>query len=283
MQNTAFLSLSIGPGSLLLLPANVPTSAFGGYTNAGLIHNVGTVLTITATQGFTGIGSVGDHVNCSGTILAAAGGSINLNGGLTISGSGNVNLGNGSLTVNDASSGITSAAGWLSAYNAYVGSSGTGTFSQSGGTNSLGNVSLGGSGGLYLGNNASDSGTYNLSGSGLLSTYFAYVGNSGNGTFIQSGGTNTIGNFGASPAASGGLYLGYNGGSNGSYTLSGSAALSAYYEYVGTPAAALSTSRAGRTISSRTRRATAASFPSATRQVPAAIPSAARGSFRHSR
>ena len=52
----------------------------------------------------------------------------------------------------------------------YVGSSGTGTFTQSGGTNNIG------SGCLYLGYNAGSSGSYTLSGSGLLSAANEYVG-----------------------------------------------------------------------------------------------------------
>ena len=46
-----------------------------------------------AGQGFGGWGSINDPVNCQGTITAACGGVINLNNGLTLSGSGNVNLG----------------------------------------------------------------------------------------------------------------------------------------------------------------------------------------------
>ena len=74
----------------------------------------------------------------------------------------------------------------------YVGYSGAGTFTQSGGTNSIQNN-------LALSANAGGSGTYNLSGSGQLSASYEYVGCSGTGTFTQSGGTNSIGSY---------LYLG---------------------------------------------------------------------------
>ena len=77
---------------------------------------------------------------------------------------------------------------------------------------------------LYLGNNSGGSGTYSLSGSGQLSASYEYVGNSGTGSFTQSGGTNSIGNY---------LYLGANAGGSGAYSLSGSGQLSASYEYVG--------------------------------------------------
>src|SRR5208282_2983242 len=83
LQNAASLSLSIGPDSLLLVPAGFnPATAFLSYQNQGLLHNVGAPLTIAAGQGFSGNGSIADFVNCQGTI-SAGGGWINLNGGLT--------------------------------------------------------------------------------------------------------------------------------------------------------------------------------------------------------
>ena len=148
-----------------------------------------------------------------------------------------------------------------------VGDSGTGTFVQSGGTNSVGSLGY-----LYLGYNLGGSGTYSLSGSGQVSASYEYVGANGSGTFTQSGGTNrcdddfVLGcNAGASGAynlsGSGQLLLnddivGYGGtgtftqsggtnslsdvlslgllfGSSGTYSLSGSGLVSAYAEYVG--------------------------------------------------
>ena len=80
---------------------------------------------------------------------------------------------------------------------------------QSGGTNS---VSSGQSASaLYLGFNAGDNGTYNLSGSGLLSVGFEeYIGDNGTGSFTQSGGTHTVSSF---------MILGNNAGGSGSYLL----------------------------------------------------------------
>ena len=85
-----------------------------------------------------------------------------------------MNLGSGTLATNDASSGISS--GSLAASYQFVGLSGTGTFTQTGGTNNIVN-------GPYLGYNSGDNGTYNLGGSGYLSGHIEYVGNNGNGTF----------------------------------------------------------------------------------------------------
>ena len=44
---------------------------------------------------------------------------------------------------------------------------------------------------LYLGELIGSSGSYNLSGSGLLTATSEYIGYSGTGSFTQSGGTNT--------------------------------------------------------------------------------------------
>ncbi|MGA2254512.1 MAG: hypothetical protein ABSG53_07620, partial [Thermoguttaceae bacterium] len=117
---------------------------------------------------------------------------------------------------NSANSGTVqmSGSGSLSpTNNEYLGNYGAGTFTQSGGTNNVGNNNL------YLGSNSvssSGNGSYALSGAGVLLAGQEYVGNYGTGTFSQSGGTNTI-------ATS--LYV----ASSGSYTLSGSGVLSVGY------------------------------------------------------
>ena len=265
LQNTASMSLSIGPNSLLLVPAGFnPVTVFGYYVNQGLTHTVGTPLTISSSQSFSGNGSIADYVNCQGTI-SAGNGSINLNGGLTLSNVANVNFGAGEFTVNNTISGIT--AGSLVANYGYIGYSGTALLpslvarslttranctsatnsltaavtisaaqdhfpwasnllatratapSRSGGSNGNSSSSL------YIGYNATASGSYNLSGSGPLSTGFEFVGYSGNGAFTQSGGSN--GNSSSS------LYVGYNVTASGSYNLSGSGSLSMGFEFVG--------------------------------------------------
>ena len=103
----------------------------------------------------------------------------------------------------------------------YVGYSGSGSFSQSGGINGIDN-------GFYIGYNAGTAGTYNLSGSGVLLGYAnedEYVGYSGTGTFNQSGGTNTAYL----------LTLGSASGSGqiGTYNLSGNSLLATTSERVG--------------------------------------------------
>ena len=217
-QNLGNISLSMGANSLLIVPAGFDTSTgFAHYSSLGLTHTAGTTLTVPAGQGFAGSVSISDPVNCQGTISAAAGGAISLSGGLTLSGTGTINLGNGNLTTNDLLSGISG--GSLYVASQYVGNGGSGTFTQSSGNSSIGGYN----GGLFLGFNAGDSGTYILSGSGQLSTpYNEYVGLSGTGTFTQSGGNNSISGY------NGALILGYNAGSSGTYSLSGSGQVSAF-------------------------------------------------------
>ena len=144
----------------------------------------------------------------------------------------------------------------------YLGDQGAGSFTQSGGSNNVGND-------LILGYTPAGSGAYNLSGgllttnftevgyassgafvqtggthsanylhlatvvggsssynlsSGLLAVNWAYIGTLGTGSFVQSGGSNSIATY---------LTLGSAVGGNGTYILSGSGRLSADREDVG--------------------------------------------------
>ena len=77
---------------------------------------------------------------------------------------------------------------------------------------------------LYLGNNPGSSGSYILSGSGVVTAIAESVGGFGSGEFVQSGGTNNL---------SGSLYVATLPGRTGAYTLSGSGLLTSTAEYVG--------------------------------------------------
>ena len=110
-----------------------------------------------------------------------------------------------SLGYNPGSNGTYNLIGGsLSAQSIYVGYSGTGAFSQSGGTNAVPNnnpLPGGSTSCLYMGYNPGSTGTYSLSGTGLLSVTGTgpapngeFVGFSGAGAFTQSGGTNAISN-----------------------------------------------------------------------------------------
>ena len=145
--------------------------------------------------------SVGSLTQTGGTNLVSA----NLALGYIASGSGSYALIGSSL---------------LSATNEYIGFSGSGSFTQSGGTNAL----AGSSGTLILGANPGSVGTYNLSGSGVLTvTGFEVVGYSGSGSFTQNGGTNAVLNR---------FRLGFDANSSGTYNLLGGQ-LSAPTETVG--------------------------------------------------
>ena len=123
-----------------------------------IVHQAGSALDISSAYSIYGIGSINDHVNCQGTLAATTGYSINLNGGLNISGTGSVNLGTGTLYVNDTISGMSG--GSLNASYQYVGSTGTGTFTQTGGTNNATYIIIGTTGMYTL-----NSGTLNINGS----------------------------------------------------------------------------------------------------------------------
>ncbi len=216
--NARSLSLSVGPGSLVILgPGMNPATTFGSFSNYGMTLTGGTTLVIGPGQGFSGWGPINDPINCQGTISAQPGGGISLAGSLSLTGTCVVSLGSGNVTTQDFTSQISG--GLLSSNYHYVGYTSPGVFTQCGGSNSV-------SADLVVGYSAS--GSYLLSGTALLSVAgVEYVGQSGQGTFTQSGGTNAMTgpNF---------LALGFQAGATGSYTLSGSALLSGNgSEYVG--------------------------------------------------
>ena len=138
-------------------------------------------------------------------------------GELTVNQSGNAIVIHGA-TLSMAANKLTTTGEFIGDSRA-GGSNGFGTINQSGGTNTLAEVA--GADALYLGYNAGDSGSYLLSGTGVLKTHNIIGGYHGHGTFSQSGGTVTIPTMGY-----GTVELGIFAGSVGSYSLSGSGSLS---------------------------------------------------------
>jgi fibronectin-binding autotransporter adhesin len=176
--NTSATTLTIAANSLLIVPNDFNPASYKSFSNSGLMAIAGTTVNVSAGTGFGGWGTVANRIACQGTITAATDGWINLDDGLSLSGTGQVSLGSGTLTVNDSgfsgmSGGVLTASGML------VGSTGTGSFSQSGGTNAVGNLTLGGT--------ATASSSYSLSG-GLLRVASLRQG-SGAAVFNDSGGT----------------------------------------------------------------------------------------------
>jgi T5SS/PEP-CTERM-associated repeat protein len=166
--------------------------------------------------------SIPTNVNLTAAAIAVGG----YNGSTFTTGRGNVNQADGAVTTTaggdlilawgSGSTGTYSLTGGAVVANQaeFVGYGGAGTFNHSAGTNTINASALGS---LTIGATAGSTGTYNLSGSGMLMTNASqYVGNSGTGNFNQSGGTNSV---------SSTLYLGHNAGSTGTYTLSGSGSL----------------------------------------------------------
>ena len=196
---TATTALSIAANNL-----NVYSYEMIGQLGVGMINQSGGSNTITGPSGLI----LGQNIGATGTYL--------------LSGTGTLAVPNGCED---------------------VGVNGVGIFNQSGGTNTIGTT-------LFLGFNAGATGTYNLSGTGSLSesSYFfdgfegvgifnqtggtntiptnEYISYQGNGSYIQSGGTNAItGAF---------LNIATSNGFTGSYTLSGTGNLSVEgNEYVG--------------------------------------------------
>ena len=117
--------------------------------------------------------------------------------------------------------------GLLSSECVQVGTSGTGFFTQSGGTNTVlysGGIPFY----LYLGYNSGSSGTYCLSGTSLLSATAEYVGYSPGaaGVFQQTGGSNatyfvSVGSGGRFVLGGGTLNVGTNGGISSQGTFDG--------------------------------------------------------------
>ena len=177
---------NLGGGALLFLSSSlaefIGERGSGSFTQSGGTHSAGGYLYL------------GDFSGASGT-YSLSGGSLFCGSELVIG-----NSGAGNFT---QSGGTSSAASTL-----IVGELGTGVFAPLG--RSQYRVRQ-----LYLGDLSGSSGTYNLSGSGLLSvssSAYEYIGHSGSGIFTQSGGTNLAGD---------NLYLGYTPSGSGTYNLSG--------------------------------------------------------------
>ncbi len=226
LRNTSgkIVLMKVGTG-VITLAGNVSLGGSCSVTSGTLNQPAGiATLSNSLYLGYTASSSGSYNLSGSGLLSVSGTEIVGYSGAGTFiesGGTNNLSGSNGSLYLGNNAGGSgtysLSGSGLLSAWYEYVGSSGTGTFTQSGGNSSAYF--------LYLGNNAGGSGTYNLSGTGLLSANEEYVGSSGRGSYTQSGGTNSVGYAG--------LYLANNAGGSGTYNLSGSGQLSAPYECVG--------------------------------------------------
>ena len=221
-----------GNGTLILLANNT-------YTGATTIEGGNLQVGNGGTTGSLGTGAVTDNgrlnynradnltlafaISGSGGLNQIGTGTLTLSGANTYTGptsilagtlavTGSIQSGTlSSLTVDGAgtgpANGTLSSTGSLGVNITYVGYSGPGTFTQSGGTFNT-------TGGFYLGYSSGSSGTFTLN-SGSLTTGPTFVGYQGAGTFTQNGGIVTVSG-GTNP-----FYIGSNSGSSGTYMLNG--------------------------------------------------------------
>ncbi len=180
----------------------------GQSGNGVLLLSDGTVSQLTVFVGNSTTGAGTCSLSGNG-LLSVNGESIGQSGSGAFTLVGGTNSVNGNLTLGSSLGSFGSyslVSGVLTAGTESIGYSGNGVFTQSGGSNGISN-SLGSF--FALGFGSRGNGSYNLSGSGVLSAQAEYIGYSGTGAFTQSGGTNS-GTF---------LYVGYNAGSLGTYSL----------------------------------------------------------------
>jgi fibronectin-binding autotransporter adhesin len=190
----------------------IADQGIGNFTQQGGANNVlgGNALYV----GFSGASANGTYtldggsLNASGNEYVGYGGTgtFNQNAGQNIFASGEtLYLGfNAGVTGNYTLGGnaTLSTSGGVEV----IGASGTGIFTQNGGSNYLNGSNV-----IYLGQSAGSSGTYSLSAGSLTSIAGEFIGVSGTGTLMQSGGTNSTAY----------IIVADNAGSSGTYTLSG--------------------------------------------------------------
>jgi T5SS/PEP-CTERM-associated repeat protein len=207
-------------GGTVTIGGNVDVGGAGGGT--GSFTQSGGANTISGGNSLF----LGDFAGSTGTYTLSGAGSLTVSGEeyIGLNGTGVVNQSGGANTVstlfyvgfNSGSTGTYSLSGsgsLSSAGNEVVGLSGLGFFNQSGGINSLS-----GTFNVDCGYNAGATGTYTLSGTGVLKDSGSEnIGFSGVGIFNQTGGTDTI-----SPGFN--LNLGRVSGGSGTFNLTGGVA-----------------------------------------------------------
>ena len=180
--------LSAGSANVVWGDEYIGYSSSGSFTQSGGTN-------IVQPDGDNSMVVLGYNPNSAGTYSLSGSGVHTIYGSLYLG-----------YTGSSCGSYSMSGACTLSASNEYIGYSGSGSFTQTGGTNTTE---------VFLGNNAGGIGTYALGGSGLLSAFGLDVGFYGAGSFLQSGGT-----LAAAPSAYP-LYVGYAPGASGTYTMTG--------------------------------------------------------------
>lgn len=194
-----------------------------GDNGAGIFNQTGGSISINSGKSLflgNGVSGTGTYTLSTGNLFTGSAGveHIGYNGKGTFNHSGGINSALGGLTLgsNTLTSNGTyalSGSGTLdSGGDEFLGNSGSGTFTQTAGTHTVGSAAFNHN--LYLGYNTNSSGSYSLDGSASSLTVWGVesIGYSGTGSFQQTSGTNTV---------NGTLELGGNNGGIGSYTLAG--------------------------------------------------------------
>ena len=182
-----------------------------GKSGTGTFEQSASTNTITATLSVGSVvNSTGSYTLSGGTLTASqelvgdhGAGSVTHSAGSNVLTTGSLILGNsagGSGTYNLSGTGAVTG-------DVVVGATGTGVVNQTGGTLT---TIVNNNQTLEVGQNSTGNGMYTLSG-GTLQSHLEYIGHSGAGTFSQSNGSNIAT----------ALYIGYDLGSSGAYTLSG--------------------------------------------------------------
>jgi hypothetical protein len=195
---------------------SAPTEYIGNSGKGTLIQSGGTNQTATIYIGNSS-GSSGTYTQSGGTNTVTSafyvGNNSTSEGSYFLSGTGLIDGTNATENIGSTGTGaFTQTGGTNQAKIINVGNNNlsNGTYTQSGGT---AKILSGGAGSLNVGNASGSSGSYNLSGTGYIDskTLYEYIGNLGKGTFTQTGGTNDAYQ----------ISIGYNGaGANGTYTQS---------------------------------------------------------------
>ena len=172
-------------------------------SNSGTVQMSGGVLYAKSSE-YLGNNGTGSFIQSGGTnnLPNFTGGSFASGGlflGTSASSNGSYNMGGSTV---------------LNAGSEYIGLSGVGTFSQTGGVNNLTGQNFDGE--FAIGVNPGSVGNYNISGTAILNTMgeSEWIGLSGTGTFTQSGGTNYL-----PKNTTAVIWLGVNYGSMGIYNL----------------------------------------------------------------
>jgi len=197
------VTLDVTTPTLGLMTINQSATTGSAFDTLSITSNVGLNPGALLVGGFAnGVATTGGR----GAVTQSA-------GTVTVGSGGDLVIGYG---VGSVGTYVLSGAGaFVAPQSEFIGFNGGGTFTQSGGTNT---VQSGNIGFFDVGFQAGSNGAYNLSGGQLSVSKSEIIGDSGTGVFTQTGGTNTLNNLNS-------MFLGNSSGGSGTYTAMGTASL----------------------------------------------------------